>query len=168
MSKTVLSKLWGLYQRYFWELSEPCLEALRLRLKPGMRTLETGSGRSTFVFEEAGCEHIALEHNAWLAPKLPSVVIAPLKGDPPWYDWRPSHSFDLILIDGPAHGRSPVLKVLPQCMKSSTIVFIDDTDRRADRAIAEQIAREYGLTATTRSHWALIPRTFTILEPRQP
>ena len=170
MKNTILSRLWSFYQRHFWELSKPCEEALRARLKPGMCTLETGSGRSTFVFEAAGCRHIALEHKAKHSAALPSVVIAPLVGNPPWYDWRPTHSFDLVFIDGPACGRDAILKVLPQCMKPTTTVIVDDTDRRADRALCERIAREYNLVATTHGHWDLgfIHRVFTILEPKLP
>lgn len=155
-----------LVQRWFWEISDECWAEIHRRLKPGMRTLETGSGRSTTLFETAGCRHTALEHDrTWLAPHE-SLVLVPLTGDPPWYDWTPDGPFDLIFVDGPPGqvGRAGIMRVLRDCLHPGTIVILDDTHRRPDRELAERIAREFGLVPTThRSRW--LRGQFTVLEP---
>ena len=73
--------------------------------------------------------------------------MCPLVGDPPWYDWKPSHPFDLILIDGSPGtiGRKGILRVLDDCVHETTIVVLDDTNRPAERELAEDISRRYGL-----------------------
>lgn len=160
------------YQRHFWELPEACLAALETRLRPGMRTLETGSGRSTRLFEAKGCLHTALEHDSAHAPSLRSVVVAPLTGEPPWYDWRPQHRYDLILIDGPPFwiGRNGVLRVLPECMTPESVVILDDTQRRAERRLADDIAARYDLEVAHHASWELgfYRRGFSVLSPRRP
>ena len=154
-------------QKHFWELPAPCLEELRRRLKPGLRTLEAGSGASTRVFEEAGCRHVALEHRREHAPACASVLVVPLVGDPPWYDWTPEGPFDLILVDGPPFwvGRSGILRVLPRCMRKGTVVIVDDVNRSADLRLAERIASEYGLSMELRHNWELgfYRRSFAVL-----
>ena len=160
----------GWIQRTFWEISDDCCAAIAERLRPGMRTLETGSGRSTELFERMGCQHVALEHDPRRGARSRSVVMAPLTGDPPWYDWVPPHACDLILIDGPAWwiGRGGVMRVLPYLLHDHTVVVIDDTHRAAERRLAERIAADYGMRAEYHARRALgVKRGFGVLTPTQ-
>lgn len=169
VNKKLNSGVMQLVQRWFWEISEECWTEIHRRLTPGMRTLETGSGRSTTLFEAAGCRHVALEHDASWQPPHESVVLAPLTGDPPWYDWEPDAPFDLIFVDGPPGriGRSGILRVLPRCLHPGTVIVLDDTDRKPERDLADRIAQEHGLSSKDhRSRW--LRRQFTVLSPRPP
>lgn len=153
-------------QSWFWEISDDHWTVIHRYLTPGMRTLETGSGRSTTLFEAAGCRHVALEHDPQWRPPHDSVVLAPLTGDPPWYDWRPDGPFDLIFIDGPPGriGRAGILRVLPECLHARTVVVLDDTERPAERELAHRIAKDHGLSEQRfRARWQR--REFTVLAP---
>ena len=44
----------------FWGLAWPALEWLEHEVRPGMATLETGSGSSTLVFAAGGADHVAV------------------------------------------------------------------------------------------------------------
>lgn len=121
-------------------------QALSKLLLPGMRTLECGSGLTTYLFLAFGCKHTALEHLPQYAPDLPGIVqICSIRGKPPWYAWKPPRTpFDLILIDGPPGkiGRSGILSRLPNLTHPGTVVLVDDTDRENDAALANQIAEK--------------------------
>lgn len=153
-------------QRNFWEITDDCWSAIEAVLEPGMRTLETGSGKSTDLFERAGCEHTSLEHDVRNRAPFSSVVMAPLTGSPPWYAWEPSHPYDLVFIDGPTGrlGRSGILRVLPRLIHKDTVIVIDDTHRRAESRLAEEIAIRCGMRVEARKKRVFgVSRGFSIL-----
>ncbi len=155
-------------QRNFWEITDECWSAIEARLESGMRTLETGSGRSTGLFERAGCEHTALEHDGRKRAPSSSVVVAPLTGSPPWYAWEPPHAYDLVFIDGPTGriGRSGILRVLPKLVHRDTIIVVDDTHRKAESRLAEEIAARSGMRVEARTKRVFgVSRGFSILCP---
>jgi predicted O-methyltransferase YrrM len=97
----------------FWGLAWPALRWLEREVRPGMRTLETGSGASTLAFAAGGADHVAITPNA----REEEAVRA--QADRLDIDHRrvqfaigPSHEvlpqlepspLDLVLVDG-AHG----------------------------------------------------------------
>jgi len=146
-----------------WTISPELWQTLRPMLRPGMVTLECGSGLSTLLFEAAGCRHTALEHDRRLAAPSESVCLAPLVGDPPWYDWEPPHPYELILVDGPpqhAGGRRGILRPFAKLIGPRTVVVVDDTHRAAERELVETICREHGYRA---DHRGGAKRAFAVL-----
>ncbi len=128
-----------------------CCEVFK-RLRPGLRTLEFGSGMSTHMFWLAGCNHTALEHDGHYAPQLECVIVCPLVGDPPWYDWTPRGPYDLILIDGPpgykGRTRAGIHRVAAGLVHERTVIVVDDTHRKRDRDIAKKLAGDLGMVYT--------------------
>lgn len=142
-------------ERFFndWAIPREIWEMIRPLLRPGMRTLETGSGLSTLLFEAAGCRHTALEHNREYAAPCESVVISPLTGKSRWYEWQPpdSHSgWDLILIDGPAGmgSRAGILDVIDRMVHPGTRILLDDVNRNPEDQLASRIASQLGMQRT--------------------
>jgi hypothetical protein len=127
---------------------------------PDMKTLECGSGLSTYLFFALGSDHTALEDKEQYAPPLPSVQICPLVGDPEWYDWKPDGPYDLILVDGPHPSirRWGILRVIDQLVHGSTILIFDDTDRMRDRSLCREVALRLGRQRAT--IWPTYPGDF--------
>lgn len=136
-------------------------------LKEGTRTLEFGSGTSTLLFDQAGCRHTALENNSKYAPDSPSVKICPLAGS--WYDWTipedvKDDPFEVILLDGPRGSdvRSGFLQVADKLVSPRTTIIVDDTNRRKDSAIAEELIRRFNRrhkrVQGARKEWTIIYR----------
>ena len=149
-----------------WTITRHLAAELRGLLRPGMVTLECGSGLSTRIFLAAGCRHTALEHDRRFMPEGVAgwpAILAPLVGDPPWYDWRPAGRYDLILIDGPpqdAGGRAGILRVLGDMLTGETVIVVDDTRRPAERKLADEIARRWGFQAEWHQE---VPRGYCVL-----
>lgn len=132
-----------------WTIGPTLAAYLRELLRPGMRTLECGSGLSTEIFLQSGCDHIALENDPRYAFNDQCVVMTRLTGQPPWYAVWPRGPFDVILIDGPAAangGRWGFMRVAGELLGQNTIVIVDDVQRNDEKALAEAIAKAFGLS----------------------
>lgn len=119
-------------------------------LRPGLRTLECGSGLSTKIFIEAQCDHIALEDDPRYAFNDPCVIVAPLEGKPPWYAVHPRGPFDVVLIDGPAAakgGRWGIMRVAEKIIGPNSVVILDDTQRAEEKSLAMELQKAFGLSA---------------------
>ncbi|PHS12927.1 MAG: hypothetical protein COA78_07805 [Blastopirellula sp.] len=58
-----------------WAITEPLWNAIQEKItSPSMRTLETGSGLSTCLFAETGCELTALEHHLFWASRITELL----------------------------------------------------------------------------------------------
>lgn len=120
-------------------------------LKPGMRTLETGSGLSTKLFVEAGCRHVSLEDDPAWAERLrqmvpavgPALQVRPLVGEPPWYHWQTDEPFDLVLIGGPpgSIGRGGLLRVLDRLIHAESVLVVNDLHLQEDRELCDELER---------------------------
>ena len=137
-----------------WSIPAALWASLRGDLRPGSRTLETGSGLSTKLFLDAGCDHTALEHDAAWADRLrqtfpacaAALQLRPLTGEPPWYDWAPDRPFDAILIDGPpgAVGRQGIARVIELLVHDDTVIYLDDCAAPGEAALCDDLGRRLG------------------------
>ena len=155
-----------------WTIGPTLAYYLTELLRPGMRTLECGSGLSTAIFLDAGCDHIALENESRYAFQHPCVIVTSLTGTPPWYSVWPRGPFDVILIDGPAAatgGRWGFMRAAGDLIGQNTVVIIDDVNRRDENALASAIARAFGLTTleVTAKHPKDYARRARILLPSE-
>lgn len=149
-----------------WTISRFCWETTRTLVRPSWTTLECGSGLSTLLFDAIGCRHTALEHDARRCAASQSVILAPLVGEPRWYDWTTKSRFDLIFIDGPPGriGRSGIRNRIGQMMHDDSIVVLDDTNRAAEHRLCRQLASDLLLDGYGLQGWE---RSFSILWPRK-
>jgi hypothetical protein len=81
-----------------WAAAHDCLEFIGTRVRPGLRTLETGCGATTIVFAAAGARHTAVFLNA----SEGEAVTA----------WCGSHGIDLGTVTLRAGSSSEVLPTL--------------------------------------------------------
>lgn len=132
-SMTITPKLW---------------QTIRKIVKPGMRTLECGSGLSTILFDRLTDNHTALEHDPdWfriMQPISASVRLCEIDESTGWYGgWEPVEPVDVVLVDGPtgAIGRSGILHRLLGISTNETTFIVDDTHRPAESALSAEIAR---------------------------
>jgi hypothetical protein len=144
-------------------------------LRPGMHTLETGSGLSTRLFLDAGCDHTSLEHDPQWADRLEqafpgsrrAVRLCPLTGEPAWYAWTPpAELFDLVLIDGPPAdiGREGILSVVGRLVHERSLILVDDAGRPRERSLCDAICQRLGwrIKRSTAGHfgYALLAKSF--------
>lgn len=115
--------------------------AISERLKPGMRTLELGSGVTTALFERAGCRHVAIEDQVqFIDSGLKSVHYSPLAADG-GYAWLPAGPFDLVLVDGPSNpaGRLAMADRLLPLVAPGGVMFLDDCHRAEESELGMRL-----------------------------
>lgn len=140
----------GSIPRKLWLLIASCLE-------PGMRTLEFGSGVSTWLFDRSGCDHVAIEANVKWRNRVArglrrsaQIELCDLvnRGEhPPFYNWNYSgEPFDVVLIDGPVGegNRAGVLSVIDSVADHRTVIFVDDLHRPGESLLATWLATRTG------------------------
>jgi hypothetical protein len=140
-----------------WDASEAVLDWFKANLKPNMRTIETGAGKSTLAFMEAGCVHDCVtpsaseveaikteaaqrglpSQNATFHVDFSQNVLPHLKG----YE-----DIDVAFIDG-GHG-FPIpaidwMYIAPR-IKIGGKLLIDDIDLWTGSMIVDVIAKEPG------------------------
>lgn len=146
----------GAVPRKLWLLIASCLE-------PGMKTLEFGSGVSTWLFDRAGCDHLAIESSRRWANRVnqgrrrgADVLIRRLEtsgNHPPFYDWQPAADgkpYDVILVDGPKGegNREGVLSVIDRVSDDRTVIFVDDLHRPGEAQLAQGLRVRTGKKLT--------------------
>ncbi|MDQ7039508.1 MAG: hypothetical protein Q9M35_01025 [Rhodothermus sp.] len=150
-----------------WAASEDFLQGIiQEAWKTTGPVLECGSGLSTLLLgligERVGWEVWTLEHDAWWVAhmrrmlqrfKVANVHLmhVPLRdyGDFHWYAVQPEAfpaSFTLVICDGPPGnmpgGRQGLLPVMGSRLQPQVVILLDDTDRPAERTIAQQWAAQ--------------------------
>jgi hypothetical protein len=93
-------------------------------VKPGMVTLEFGSGLSTSAFG-AAAQHIALEHSRWHSSLFRSAQFTPLNSEG-WYENVPNGPFDVIFLDGPgpSGNRFGILSCIDRIANVGSVLFV--------------------------------------------
>jgi len=98
-----------------WDASDALLAFLNTTLKPGMRTLETGAGRSTILFAAKGCEHdVVTPSDDEVANIRAAAAVEGVSMDKVTFHlgfsqdvlpaiFQPAETIDLVFIDG-GHG----------------------------------------------------------------
>ena len=143
------------FRRPNFMLTTCALEAIFERLGQQATILEMGSGDGTAALIQHGFEVVSIEHDEdWVDLHPGTCIHAPIVPTPAataaaesgWYsidseDARLPVEIDLLLIDGPPGwiGRSGILDH-PFLFERSKHILVDDTDRSAERGLAESIA----------------------------
>lgn len=137
------AKQWG--GRLSTAIPRQCWEEIEKRIKPGMRTLEFGSGLSTILFRDQSVMHTAIESDPEYVGDGATYIPV---GDDGWYQDVPIRAFDLILLDGPrgAHNRYGFLGVVKELCHANTVIVIDDTHTTHGAEIAVRAAMLRALT----------------------
>lgn len=141
------------------------LEAIAHEADRGPSVLECGSGLTTLVLAQKGCEAFTLEgserwrsrnlRRARLAGVNPNIHHTPIRsyGSYDWYDLGGvtlPDRFDLVVCDGPPSstrgGRYGLLPTLFERLRGARIL-LDDVHRGGEQAIVERWESEYGTSA---------------------
>lgn len=122
----------------------PLYEMLRTLVRPGMRTLEFGSGVTTLLLDDLGADHTAVESESHWVKRVgsSSVVFCDKFTENGWYDFDPTGEFDLVLIDGPLSSRGTRISARVPKMKPGGIVVVDDTFREDEDSVAKRLEHE--------------------------
>lgn len=153
-----------------YTLPREAWEIIAQRLKPGLRTLEFGSGLTTLLFEKAGCEHMAIEDDPRYVPAgANSVYYVPAGGsDPPRYSWLPDGPFDVLLIDGPADPKARLAHArdIPRLTAPGALLVVDDTHRPDEQQLVAQLLGMLPGAKAMRHElpWKDTRRAFTVIE----
>lgn len=135
--------------------------------------------------KHTSCRHQVVEHDSkWIAffrnhftlPATTEIVTLPIIDIPlqidgvshnvTIYQEFPDHfqgqAFDFICIDGPYGFRSPqysrvdIITILPECLKSSFVILLDDCDRTGERNTLQLICHtleEHGIAYDSNIYW---------------
>lgn len=153
-------------------IEEDAWQVIRQELEGASAVLELGTGLSTWLIQTQDInDHIALESSpTWFDAVSDSpfaqqadIRLKELKrhnrNEDPAYRFSTTNMdirFDLLLIDGPVGevGRQGALSML-ELLTSSGTVIIDDTHRRPEAELAEEVARclkEWSMEPTSEVH----------------
>jgi|GEM_PF-2027510 len=128
--------------------------AIRDTVQPHHHTLEFGSGVSTTAFENAR-EHLAIESDEQQANRFRCARHVALANG--WYDWDPPRKYDVILVDGPFQGnRLAGVETIAAAASKDAVVFIDDTNRPAERQLAEDLGRRLSMSVFQCDRWSRV------------
>lgn len=140
-----------------WDASEAVLDYLERTLQPGWRTLETGAGRSTLAFAEAGCAHhtVTPSGSEIAAIKAAAAAEGVDLADVTFHEGFSQDvlprldealEFDLVFIDG-GHG-FPIPAVdfqfLAPRLKVGGLLLLDDVDLWTGDMIVQVLRRDDG------------------------
>ena len=137
-----------------WMLPSEVFTWLDANIPQGSLILEFGSGNGSLELSKK-YELISVEHDEqWLGLSEGTYIHAPIVqnqisnkySEAGWYDLDKLTNLpslvDVVLIDGPPGeiGRSGILQFLPHFPECNWVI-IDDTDRRKEKYLAEQIIK---------------------------
>lgn len=153
-----------------WSTEESCYRFMARIVRPGMRTLETGSGLSTALFAALGAEHTCVTPAAVEAEHLRDYFARQdIPGDRVTFALEPSHvalprltgAFDLVLIDG-AHGYPlPIIDwfYAGSLLVHGGVLVVDDIPLPAVAALLDFLDRDPRWEPLQRSErWAAFRR----------